>query len=802
MNISRKWLSDYVALNCDDATLCDKLTMSGIEVEAVEAGSKVPAGVVAAKILERGKHPDSDHLSVCKVFDGKETLQIVCGAPNCDAGKIVPLATIGTVFSTPEGEFKIKRSKLRGVESFGMMCSASELGIGEDNSGLLILPEDTVPGTPLAALYPGDTQIEVEVTPNRPDWLSMYGIARDVACLLDEEAHLPESTVPECRTPAPGLVTVEDPDLCPRYIGRIIRNVKIGPSPAWMVERLESIGLRSINNVVDVTNFVMMELGQPLHVFDLDKLEGKRVVARRAKAGESIVTLDGKKLDLTPNNLVIADAAKPMALAGIMGGEYSGVSDGTVNVLLESACFKSSNIRTASRKLGISSDSSYRFERGVDYEMTPVAAMRAAQLILATAGGELASEAVDVAAGREPDAVICCRFDRIRSLIGTQVSNERIVEILQKLHLGVDKITAESCEVTSRSFRRDVSREADLAEEVARINGLGQIPEVPVSGKCAMSIAEDTYYRLANLRDFAVRLGFCECVHYTIVGSANALTDGRFEEKDLVTLSNPLSADASVLRCSLFGGMMGAVERNLARGNRDLRLFELGKVFCATGEKFPEERYELMLLLSGRRHPELYSAAAAETFDFYDLKGAVETLMELCGVSTRRYRMVKLENDRRFRPGRAAALEIDGKRVGALGEIAENLSAKWRNNAPVFTAQIEAAALWNVMGREKIEYKDLAQFPGTTRDVAFIAPESLEHGAIAAFIAKCKPANLESVRLFDIFVDDALKQAGRKSMAYTLTFRHRERTLKDAEVNSTMDQLRAKLAADLKVELR
>ena len=317
MDISRKWLSDYVALDCDDATLCHKLTMAGIEVEAVENNSTVPDGVVAAKILDRQVHPNSDHLSVCQVNDGKNTIQIVCGAPNCDAGKIVPLATIGTVFSTPEGEFKIKKSKLRGVESNGMMCSAQELGISEDNDGLMILPEDTVLGTPIKALFPGDTFIELEVTPNRPDCLSMWGVARDVSCLLDVEPKFPQIDVPVCTAEAADLVTVEDSDLCPRYIGRVIENVKIGPSPAWLVERLESVGLRSINNVVDVTNFVMLELGHPLHAFDRDCLDGKRVVVRRAKEGEKITILDGRTIDLKNEHLVIADASKLIGISRI-----------------------------------------------------------------------------------------------------------------------------------------------------------------------------------------------------------------------------------------------------------------------------------------------------------------------------------------------------------------------------------------------------------------------------------------------------------------------------------------------------
>ena len=801
MDISRKWLSDYVKLDCDDAYLCDKLTMAGIEVEKIEKNSTIPEGVVTAKILSRDAHPGSDHLSVCKVTDGSEELQIVCGAPNCDAGCIVPLAKIGTVFHTDEGDFKIKRSKLRGVESCGMMCSEKELGISENNDGLMIFPADTALGVPLTQLYPGDTRIELEITPNRPDCLSMWGVARDVSCLLSTPAELPEISIPGCDTEVPGLVTVENQELCPRYIGRVIKNVKIGPSPDWLKERLESVGLRAINNVVDVTNFVMLELGQPLHAFDRDTLAGNRVVARNARAGEKITLLDGKVVELNENHFVIADAEKPMALAGIMGGENSGVTEKTTEILLESAVFKSSHIRSESRSLGISTDASYRYERGVDFDMAELASIRACQLILATAGGELASKAMEVTAARPAEPVINCRFDKIRALIGTTVTNERIVDILQKLHLKVENITAESCVVTAPLFRLDLTREADLAEEVARIDGLDKIPMIPVAGKVCHPDSEDAYAPLRNLRDLVIGMGFDECVHYSIVGSASALVDSRFEKSDLIELSNPLSPDNGWMRPGLLGEMLGTVGRNIARGNRDLRLFELDKAFCKNPEKFPEERNELLILMTGKRHPELFSAEGDALVDFYDIKGVVETLLEKLSVTNYRF-VAPAEADSRFRTGHALVLMLEGKVAGMFGELNGKHASSWRSSAPVFFAQLEVAALINAAGRVKKSCKPLAQFPGTTRDIAFVAPETLTHGEVIDFIRKCKAPNFESVRLFDIFVGDDLKKQQKKSMAYSLSFRNRERTLTDNEVNAAMDKIRARLAAELKVELR
>ena len=801
MDISRKWLSDYVKLDCDDAYLCDKLTMAGIEVEKIEKNSTVPVGVVTAKILSREAHPGSDHLSVCKVTDGSEELQIVCGAPNCDAGNIVPLAKIGTVFSTDEGEFKIKRSKLRGVESFGMMCSEKELGISENNDGLMIFPADTALGQPLTALYPGDTRIELEITPNRPDCLSMWGVARDVSCLLSTPASLPEISIPHCDIVIDDLVTVENQELCPRYIGRVIKNVKVAPSPAWLKERLESVGLRSINNVVDVTNFVMLELGQPLHAFDRATLAGNRVVARNAKAGEKITLLDGRVVELTPDHLVIADAEKTMALAGIMGGENSGVTESTTEILLESAVFKSSHIRTESRSLGISTDASYRYERGVDFDMAELASIRACQLILATAGGELASKAMEVVAVRPAEPVINCRFAKIRDLIGTTVSNERIVDILKKLHLKVENITEDSCVVTAPLFRLDLTREADLAEEVARIDGLDKIPMIPVAGKVCHPDSEDAYSPLRNLRDLVIGMGFDECVHYSIVGSASALADSRFEKSDLIELSNPLSPDNGWMRPGLLGEMLGTVGRNIARGNRNLRLFELDKAFCKNPAKFPEERNELLILMTGKRHPELFSAAGEALCDFYDIKGVVETLLEKLAITNYRF-VAPQESDGRFRDGHALVLLLEGKVAGMFGELNGKFASSWRSSAPVFFAQMEVAALIDAASHVKKSRKALAQFPGTTRDIAFVAPENLTHGEVMDFIRKCKAPNFESVRLFDIFVGEDLKKQQKKSMAYSLSFRNRERTLTDNEVNAAMEKIRTRLAAELKVELR
>ncbi len=799
MNISQNWLSEYVDVDCPLDELCKKITMAGIEVESLTAAGSVPDGVVTGKILCREKHPDSDHMSVCRVDIGTEQLQIVCGAPNCDAGKTVPVATIGTVFKTPEGDFKIKKSKLRGIESYGMMCSGKEIGVSEDNSGLMIFPDDTPAGVSVGKLCGNDVCIEVEVTPNRPDWLSHYGIARDVACLLGKQAKLPAINVPACQIPPPdGLVTVETPELCPRYIARIIRGVKVLESPEWLKKRLLSVGLRPINNIVDVTNFVLMELGQPMHAFDLNLLKGGKVVVRRAKKNEKITLLDGKTVELSERHLVIADEDKPVALAGIMGGADSCIGEHTCDILLECAVFNTSCIRSTSRELGISSDSSYRYERGVDYDMAAIAADRALQLILETAGGVPACSPAEVNAGRPEEKIIQCRYEKIRSLTGIPVSGLRISEIFKALGLTVSDESDTGCKVTVPLFRLDLSREADLAEEVARIAGLDAIPEVPVKAVVCDSIRNDAYWKLQQLRDRIIDLGFYECMHYSMVSVNSALADSRFEKDDLFKLTNPISQELSVLRPGLLGEMLNSAERNIARRNLSFRLFEVGNVFCKNQKKFPEERQELCLMLSGKRHGELYGDDLKQDYDFFDLKGAVEALLSKLNIT--RYAF-KNKDDSRFEPGMAVELIVEGKPAGMLGLLNRKFSKPWRTVCQVLVAQLDADLLMSC-DRGCGYYRPFGAFPATSRDIAFIAPASLSHADITDFIFKAKLQDLESVQLFDVFADDRLKNAGKKSLAYTLSFRNQERTLKDAEINARIDQLRQKMADVLKVELR
>ncbi len=791
MNISYNWLKKYIDLSLTADELPAKLTMAGLEVEGIEKTGSIPEGVVTAKILSRNPHENSDHLSVCQVDKGDEVLQIVCGAPNCDAGNIVPLATIGTTFKDGEGTFTIKKGKLRGVESFGMMCSARELGLSNDHDGLLILPADTKIGVPFGELMDSDVVYDCSVTPNRPDWLSHIGVARDIAALLDTKLVMPEL----CNADAPvvsGLVTVNDPDLCPIYAARIIRGVKVGDSPEWMQKALSAVGIRPISNLVDITNYVMMEMGVPLHAFDIRNLSGEKIIVRRAAEGESIVALDGKKYDLTPENLCICDAEKPVAIAGVMGGEYSGIQPDTTTVVLESAFFDPDSIRMTSRKLGLSSDASYRYERGVDRNAVLAAGRRALQLILEIAGGEYAG-CCEVAAPAPEVRTIEADYNRIRGLLGLDVTDSDIEKILTSLGFGM---TAPGV-FTVPSWRvYDVVGEADLAEEVARIYGLDKLPAVPIRA-ITDDFKLDGCHVIESLRNQLTGIGLDEIVCGSMIDEKSATADKMFTPEELIRPYNPISLDLGVMRPSLLPGILNTVRHNIARKNLDLALFEIGHVFCKNTEKFPEERDELAIAVTGRIHPERFSAERAVVADFYDLKGILESLLTARKVKNFQFRAAE---DPRFLKGHCAEVLVNKRVAGVFGEVVPALTKGMRLSTPLFVAMIQLKELLTAEERTLL-YDPISQFPSTSRDVAFIAPKELEHRIVVDFIQKAHLPNLERVELFDIFEGEAVGE-GRKSMAYSLIFRSAERTLTDDEVNSAHEKLRQKLERGLGVELR
>ena len=799
MKLSLNTLKRYIDITLSPEELADALTMAGLEVEEIETVGKIPEGVIVAKIISRRKHENSDHLSICEVFTGSETLQIVCGAPNCDAGNIVPLATIGTVFQDGEGTFTIKKGKIRGVESFGMMCSARELGLSEDHNGLLLLPGTLEIGKPLQDYTTTDTVYTLEITPNRPDWLSYWGVARDIAALVGGTVKFPapENVPTNLAGDWGSLVTVEAPDLCPLYTARVIRNVKVGESPAWLKGALSAIGIRPINNIVDITNFVMMELGEPLHVFDMRFLKGERLVIRRAKENETITALDGKKYDLTTNDLVIADTEKPVAIAGVMGGEYSGVVNDTTDVVLESAWFDPASVRATSRRLGLSSEASYRFERGADRAMIVPASMRAAQRSRELGSGDVVSPLVTVAQPEKPARVIDLKYDRVRSLLGMDVSNRRIDDILHSLGFATVRQSESGASFSVPSWRDlDVMGQADLAEEVARIHGLDKLPDVPIKATQS-DISGDAILPVTHLREQLADVGLYEIVSNSMMSEASAVRGGIFEPADLIRPDNPISLDLAVMRPSLLPCLLDAVRYNIARKNYDLGFFEIGHVFCANTAKFPEERDEVGIAITGCAHPERYSKERGQQYDFFDLKGILESILSRRRLSS--FTFVPA-TDPRFLPTCCAELIIDGKKAGVLGQAADELTKGMRLTTPLFIALIQLDAIF-AASRKSEYYVPVSQFPSVSRDVAFIAPAKLRNQDVVDFIRKLHLPHLESVALFDVFEGKAIGE-GKKSLAYSLVFRSPERTLTDDEVNVLYEKVRKNLAEGLGVELR
>ncbi|MDT8391303.1 MAG: phenylalanine--tRNA ligase subunit beta [Lentisphaeria bacterium] len=799
MKTSLKWLSNYIDLPWDDRGLADNLTLAGLEVEGIETVGGVPEGVVAGKILSRDPHPNADKLSVCGVtVGGGDSLQIVCGAPNCDAGKIVPVATIGTEF---EGGFTIKKTNLRGVASNGMMCSARELGLGEGHEGLLELPADTPVGKSVATLFEPDAVIDWEITPNRPDWASHYGIAREIAAVADSAADLrlpPVSLSVVGDEDVSDLAAVEvlDPDLCPRYTARIVRDVIIGPSPEWLAEALRSVGLRPINTIVDITNYVMLECGQPLHAFDYDALGGHKIIVRRAEKDETLTTLDGSVCELTEDNLVIADADRAVALAGVMGGANSEISTATTTVLLEAAVFNASNVRQTARTHGFHTDSSYRFERGVDIDMTDWASRRACALMCEHAGGKMVKGVIDVYPAPRRSPRVTCRVSRVNQLLGTALTADVIAGFFRRLGLEVVENSGETVTVAVPAFRLDLTREVDLIEEVARLHGLNNLPAVPVRAVAGGSRALDTYDPVKEARAQLLALGLSEAMNYSLTSVEDATLRTGVHENELIKLSNPISAETGVMRPSLLSGLLRNVAHNIAHQVTDVAFFEIGRVIM-TRPGVPEERSQVGIAMTGRRHPERFGTERETLLDFYDLKGILESWISARGLTP----VTAAADHPAFRTGACAALTVDGADIAVYGEAAPELTVGTRLTTPLYIALVELDALLAAAAPRPV-FTPLPQFPGTTRDISLVAPAAVSGGDIIDAIRSVKNPLLEDVRLFDVYEDAAVLGEGRRGLSYSLTYRDPAKTVTDKKVNKAHEYLKKALAEKLPVEYR
>lgn len=786
MKVSLNWLNELVELPKDAAALAELLTKAGVEVEGIEQRGVAIDKVVVAQVLESNQHPNADRLSVCRVDDGSgEIRQIVCGAKNYKVGDKVPLARAGAVLP---GDFKIKVGKLRGVESEGMMCSGKELGVEDGVDGLLILPQSAVVGAPISSLFPADTILDVEITPNRPDLLCHIGMAREIATLLEKTLRVPAG-VEKAKSAAytrSAQITLEAGDACPFYAAQIVRGVKVGPSPAWLRGKLEAVGIRSINNIVDITNFIMMEMGQPLHAFDLSKLSGG-IRVRNAAEGEQFLALDGRTYTLKPRHMMIADQQKAVAIAGVMGGEDTGVTSATVDILLESAYFAPASIRRTSRELGLPSDASYRFERGIDPEITIPAAARATELILEVAGG--VPDAAIEAAGTILNfrRSIPFRLERCRAVLGADVSAERVGQILTGFGLVLETGESGSTTWLTPSFRQDLTREIDLVEEIARVIGIEAVPSREQARFAGGSEADRRADQAMRLRRLLAAQGFNEARGLTLI-SERALAG--FPVEGALRVRNPLNEDQVVLRPSLIPGLLEAVARNVRGGVRNLRLFEVGRVFRA-GVR--EERTALALVLTGDAFPASWRDSKPRAADFFDLKGALAAL-----------NLGELTFKAITHPALALAVEIrSGDTVlGLAGQLLPARARELDAPAAVLVAELEIDLLDAAPLRAR--FADLPKFPAVTRDIAMLAPVETPHERIEATLREAKEPLLAGVELFDVFTDPSGQRipADKKSLAYALTYRAADKTLTADEVAAAHQRLKERLKAELAVSFR
>jgi phenylalanyl-tRNA synthetase beta chain len=809
MKVTLNWLKQYVDFNWSPEELTERLTMLGLEVEDVQKISGAFDGIVVAQVVTRDKHPNADKLSLCRVNDGTRERQIVCGAQNFKAGDKVPLILPGASLPPKPGAqepFTIKVGKIRGVESHGMLCSPQELGLPDQVDGLLILREDAKVGQPFGE-YLGrsgsDVVYDLEVTPNRPDLNSVIGIAREIAAVTGNELKIP--TIQFLNTesePIGGLLSVQndEPELCPRYTARIVRKVKVGPSPDWLRSILEKVGLRSINNVVDITNYVMLESGQPLHAFDYHLLKGDgtnppKIIIRRASEGEKFTTLDGKERALTNQMLVIADETQALALAGIMGGKKSEINDHTVDVLIESAYFKPQNTRATSKKLELRTDSSYRFERGGDVEICDWASRRAAQLICDLAGGQVPCHAIDNFPHQTPAKPITLHFAKSKDLLGIGISHSDQVSFLTKLGLAVTGQTPGICTFKIPSWRVDLKREVDLIEEVGRLYGIEKIPATPPRGALGANAFDFVYDQIAEARRILTGLGLNEAQGQTLIAKSEVRSQ---KPEEIVALANPLSSDMDALRPSLLPGLIHSLRHNVSRKNYDMALFEIGRVFTNVNGQSKEER-RIAIVLTGQRALPFWSGDERDAkFNAYDLKGIAEEFFEQFGlrgiVFARRDESTPLFLE-------SAAISLGGKlQLGELGQLLPTLAKKYDLRDAIFLAELNLDLLLARRNPAK-SFKSLPQFPSIRRDVAMLVPEATTHESILQTVRQTKPANLENVELFDVFRGKNVPE-GQKSLAYAFTYRSLEKTLTDAEVNAAHEKIVAVFKTQLQAIVR
>ncbi len=799
MDTALSWIKAYVPdLDVTPSEYTDAMTLTGTKVEGYKELDKNLEKIVVGEILSIEKHPDADKLIICQVDVGNEKIQIVTGASNVSVGDKVPVVLDGGKVAgghdgspLPENGIKIKKGKLRGVESFGMMCSIDELGQDKNyfpdapENGIYILPKDSKVGADAIELLGlRDTIFEYEITSNRVDCYGVIGIAREAAATFKKKFVLPKvNQTGNSENVADYLsVEVRDSELCKRYVARVVKNIKLAPSPAWMQERLRAVGIRPINNIVDITNYVMAEYGQPMHAFDYDLLEGHKIVVDRAKDGEEFETLDGMVRKLDKDILMINDGKKAVAVAGIMGGENSKITDDVTTMVFECATFDGTNIRLSSKRLGLRTDSSGKFEKGLDPNNAYDAMMRACSLVEELGAGEVVGGYVDVYPVKAVESRVKFEPERINKLLGTDISREDMLEIFDRIELKYDK---ETDEIVAPTFRQDIHFMADLAEEVARFFGYDKIPTTLPKSSAAIGGINLKLEIEELARDVAKFLGFSEAMNYSfesakVFDKLNLSKDSRYRKA--IEISNPLGEDFKIMRTQAVNSILNSLSTNYNRRNKDVHLFELANIYIPKElplKELPDERMQFVLGFYGKEN-------------FFDMKGVVEEFLYTIGIVGKLHYDPSCKEEF-LHPGRKADIVFDGVRLGYLGEVHPLVCENYKLGERTYIAVLDLPNIISFVNFD-IKYTGIAKYPSISRDISLVVPKNILVGEIEDIIEKNGGSNLESFKLFDIYEGDQI-EAGFKSVAYSLTFRNKERTLLDTEVNEVMDKILNKLEA-------
>ena len=798
MLISLNWLKQYIDLDGIEINEMENaLTMIGQEVEKIEVLGENLENVVTAQIIEKEMHPDSDHLTICKVDNGKEILQIVCGAPNHKAGDKVVLAQVGAKLVP---DFVIKKGKIRGVESNGMLCSEEELHIGKDSSGIMILPEDTPVGVPMKEyLGINDTVFELEITPNRPDCLSHIGIARELGAYYSKEVKYPSFVInseSSEKTADNISVEIEDSNLAKRYVARIVKNVTVKESPKWLKERVESIGIRSINNIVDASNFIMMELNQPNHTFDLDKIEGGKIVVRAGHENEKLVTLDEQERELNSDDIVISDGVKAVALGGVMGGQNSEITENTKNILLEVANFNSQNVRKTSRRLTLFSESSYRFERRVDEENAINVINRLANIIQEVAGGEILEGVVDNYPVPYKKKTATLNFERLNRFVGKNIPRETVIGILTRLEIEVVD-NGETLTLTAPTYRDDLENEQDYFEEVIRMYGFDNIenilPKLDISEKPVI----DTTKLSTQVKLIAANAGLKEVINYSFVpkDAMEKIKYTSVERENLIDLLRPITEDFVTLRPTLLYSLLKNAKENMNRNATNIRFFEVSRTFVKA-EELAKEEVKLGIILAGENNKTLWNPKPVP-YDFYDLKGIVEEIFTQLKFNNY---MIKRSEQSQYHPGRSVDVFVGRELIGSFGEIHPDVLENFDlGKTSVLVGEFNIDLIQKYIGK-KIKYQGIVKYPAVPRDFAFVMREDILVGDVLKTIQKVDK-KIEKVELFDIY-QGAGVLPGMKSVAISVILRDKNKTLEEKEIVDISNKIVTKVEKDYGAVLR